>query len=68
MKRKQVDRLEKEGTLMLEERKGKVAKHGVPYSEFVLCISTIQVHPTTPPPPPPPHTPPLTETELFMKV
>ncbi len=29
---------------MLEERKGKVAKHGVPYSEFVLCISPIQEH------------------------
>ncbi len=32
---------------MLEERKGKVDKHGVPYSEFVLCISPIQVHPPT---------------------
>ncbi len=32
---------------MLEERKGKLAKHGVPYSEFVLCISPIQVHPPT---------------------
>ncbi len=33
-----------ENLLLGKEMKGRVAKYEVPYLEFVLCISPIQVH------------------------